>query len=250
MNKINKSISVVVPVYNSEKTLDKLIKRLKQVLLPFYKYSIILVNDNSKDNSFNIIKSHAQQDKNIVAINLTKNVGQQKSTFLGLKYVKNDYIIIIDDDFANDPDDIMLLYEEMQKGYDVVYGINRNIPSKPLYRNFGSKVRNITFNIITDKPKEIKVSSFRIIRKEINEKIIKANTNFIYISMEILKHTTNIGNIFVDYKNDSPTNYRLKKLASLIVNMYIYYSNQKIFEIKPMAEDTYKISDIINGDTT
>jgi len=243
VNKIDKSISVVVPVYNSEKTLDELIKRLSKTLYIFNEYQIILVNDNSKDNSFDIISDYAKEDKNIIAINVIENVGQQLATFLGLKYAKGDYVVIIDDDLAQNPEDIVKLYNEIEKHYDVVYGIKKNQSNKSIIRNLGSTIRDLTFNTITKKPKHIKVSSFRIMRKEVVRKILKANTKFIYISMEILKHTSNISNVYVEYTKGTTTNYNFRKLTSIIKNMHIYYSKQKVFRTKEMPADIFKLSE-------
>ena len=249
VNKIDKSISIVVPVYNSAQTLDELIERLVETLSIFRQYQIVLVNDNSKDTSFNIISSYAKEDKNIIAINVIENVGQQLATFLGLKYAKGDYVVIIDDDLAQNPEDIVKLYNEIEKGFDVVYGIKKNASNRSVIRSIGSIVRDFTFNTITKKPKHIKVSSFRILHKEIVGKILKANTKFIYISMEILKHTTNIGNIYVEYTKGTATNYNYRKLTSIIKNMYIYYSTQKVFKVKPLPTDIYIIEEISNEDT-
>ena len=190
MNKINEMISVVIPVYNSEKTIVQLLEGLKQTLSHFSDYEIILINDCSSDNSFGVIREYVNNSKKLIAVDLQKNVGQQKATFLGLKHAKGDYIVVVDDDLAHAPDDILMLYDKTQHSYDVVYGINKCPMSKSFIRNFGSKVRDFTFNSITKKPKDIKVSSFRIINKKTNDKIITANTDYIYISIEILKHTT------------------------------------------------------------
>lgn len=102
--------------------------------------------------------------------------------------------------------------------------------------------------MITKKPKDLKVCSFRIINSKTKENILKADTDFIYISMEILKHTTNISNIYTDYLKGSKSNYSLIKLANLIVKIYIYYSNQRIFKKKTMPKDTYKIGKLVNGE--
>lgn len=248
MNKIDNKISVVVPVYNSQNIIEGLITKIKNTLSNFRDYSIILVNDKSVDNSYDKLKAIAEHDKRVTAINLLENVGQQKATFLGLKYAKGDYIIIIDDDFAHDPDDILLLYKEAIKGYDAVYGIDKKNNSKSIFRNLGSKIRDITFDAITKKPKDIKVCSFRIINNATKEKVIKADTSFIYISMEILKHTTKISNIYLNYLEGSESNYSLFKLTNLILNMFIYYSKQRLFKKKSMPKDTYKIGEIVNGD--
>lgn len=248
MNNIDKTISVVVPVYNSKSTIDELIKRLTQTLSCFKDYSIVLVNDNSNDNSFEIIKEYTKYDNHIIAISLKENMGQQRATFLGLQYAHGDFVAIIDDDLAQNPEDIILLYSQMQKGYDVVYGINKNDIKRPFIRGLGSRIRNMMFNSITNKAKDTMVSSFRIVNSDTHKKILEANTKYIYISMEILKYTSNIGNIYVDYHAGGHTNYSTRKLVALVVNMYIYYSKQKIIRAKQMPADTYKIAEIINGD--
>lgn len=248
MNRIEKKICVVVPVYNSESIIEGLISKIKDSLKKFEDYSMVLVNDNSADNSYKKIKRLAESDEKIIAINLIKNVGQQKAIFLGLKHAKGDYIVIIDDDFAHNPDDIHLLYTEAEKGYDVVYGIDKKDNSKSLFRSLGSRIRDITFDAITNKPKQLKVCSFRIINYTTKEKIIEADKEFIYISMEILKYTINISNIYLDYLEGSKSNYSFSKLTNLILNMYIYYSNQKLFKKKTMPKDTYRIGEIVNGE--
>ncbi len=248
MNKIDKYISVVIPVYNSQNTIGKLIVKLENSLVCFNRYSIILINDNSTDDSYKIIKSLADKSQNITVINLKKNVGQQKATFLGLKYASGEYIIIIDDDLANDPDDIIGLYNKILEGYDVVYGISKDYSYKPIFRNLGSVFRDILFNQLTGKPKNIRVSSFRIINRNTNLNIQKANTKFIYISMEILKYTNKIGNVYVNYSKGTISNYNLIKLVRLICNIYLYYSKQKLFKTKPLPSDAYIIGEIVNGE--
>jgi len=245
---INKSIGVVVPVYNAQETLDELIGRLSAALTCFSEYRIILVNDCSSDNSWDIAKAHAQKDKMITAINLNHNVGQQLATFYGMQHLDYDYTAIIDDDLAQKPEDIIKLYNEAEKGYDVAYGVAERKPERNIVRNAGSAIRDVTFNIITKKPKNIKVCSFRIMNRQIAEKVKQADTEFIYISMEIMKYTRSIANVKVEYSPGLPSNYDIKRLAELIKNMYLYYSGQKIIKKNPLPKDKFQIGEIINGE--
>jgi len=247
-NKNTDVLSVVIPVYNSQETIKILVEQLKKALSCFENYQIILVNDYSTDKSCSAIGNLAAADKNITVINLNRNIGQQSATFLGLKYATGDYIITMDDDLAHNSSDILRLYREIKKGYDAVYAINKTDCRTSKLRSAGSKVRDITINILSRKPKNIYVSSFRIITREITKKIISADKKFIYISLEILSHTHNIGNIIVDYMQESPTNYTIKKLYEVIRNMYIYYSGQKIIKTKPSEPDKHIIENIINGE--
>ncbi len=246
--KYNDFISVVIPVYNSQETIGEVTEKLMAVLPCFADYEIILINDNSEDKSWVKIKQLAESNEKITAVNLLKNTGQQLATFLGLKYARGDYIIIMDDDLAHNADDIIPLYTKIKKGYDAVYAVNKKDNRGSKIRSAGSKARDIVINIIGRKPKDIYVSSFRIIDSKINKKVIVSDKDFIYISLEILKHTKNIGNIYVAYMQDSPTNYTLKKLILLIYNILIYYSRQKIIKTKTRDANKYEIGEIINGE--
>jgi undecaprenyl-phosphate 4-deoxy-4-formamido-L-arabinose transferase len=172
----------------------------------------------------------ATRNQQITAIKLCKNYGQQCAVLTGLKYTNSDFTVIIDDDLQQQPKDIIKLYQEIVKGYDVVYGVNKTAYQKKVIRQFGSRLRDYVFNRITNKPKDIKVCSFRMLNRKTVEQVVQSNNRFVYISMEILKHTRNIGNIKVDYASNNHSNYNLGKLIRLIIKLYITYSPQKMFE--------------------
>ena len=139
--------------------------------------------------------------------------------------------MIMDDDLEHNPKDMPKLFEEIKKGYDAVYALNSIKAKKSLVRRVGSKLRDITFNCLTKKTKEIKVCSFRILNRKTVDNVIKANTKFVYISMEILKHTNNIANIEVPYGTRRASGHSLRRLIKLLLNIFVYYSNCKILKI-------------------
>lgn len=245
MKKIRNYISIVIPVYNSEKTLVELINNLTNSLSIFDDYEIIFVDDNSKDESYRVLKRQAINDEHITVIRLGENLGQQRATFIGLTKAIGDYVVIIDDDLSHKTSDIIKLYERLEDGYDVVYGINKNTPNTTSIRTIGSKMRDKIFDKITDKPKHIKVSSFRIMKAEIVKKVCNNDNKFIYISMDILRHTTNIDNIRLDYQKGGPTNYNIRKLASLYIGIYVYYSKNKLVKLLCKKFKGYKATSII-----
>lgn len=231
MHRINKSICAVVPVYNSQSTLPALAGSLIKVLSCFSKYRIILVDDFSADNSFEIIQDLCEKHESIIGIKLSRNFGQQSALFCGLHYADYDYTVIIDDDFEQNPKDIFALFSEIEKGYSAVYGINRQSGKKNFIRRMGTKARDSLFNSITTIPKGIKVCSYRIMTRKTVDNILKAETVFVYISLEILKHTANISNVFVEYDKPAKSHYHVLKLFFLLIKMYIYYAD-KTFLIK------------------
>ena len=213
------AVSVVVPVYNSQSTLEELAQRLEGVMGKFKEYEIIFVDDASCDQSFEAIRKIASANSHVKGIGLEKNSGQQSAILCGLRYARYDYTVIIDDDLEQKPEDILRLYEKSVQGYDVVYGI---VPGRGV-RKAGSLMRDLLFCVMTDIPRGVKVSSFRIINKKTRDAVILADTSFVYISMEILKHTRNIANISIANGPKAQSNYSLGKLFALYKNIITTY---------------------------
>ncbi len=132
------SCSVVIPVYNSELTLEMLVERLSQVLPDITSnYEVILVNDCSPDRSWEIICKLSQQFPWIRGINLMRNYGQHNALLCGIRAARNEITITMDDDLQHPPEEIHKLIEKLHEGYDVVYGSPQKLPHS-LWRNFFS----------------------------------------------------------------------------------------------------------------
>ncbi len=239
------SISVVIPVYNAANSLDELYQRLINTLQKITdNFEIIMIDDFSKDNSYDKILQLHKKDNRIKAIKLAKNFGQQNALICGFNYVKGDFVVTLDDDLQHRPEDIIALYKTIKKGYEVVY----NIPVErkySFYRKIGSKITNYLFAFITPKKSEIRVSSFRIMSRKLIEKIIKYKAAFVYISVIILKHTDNIGNIYVSHKNRryGKSNYNILKLIRLFIKLYIYHGNLSILKLFRSKKPQFIIED-------
>ena len=198
------------------------------------------------DGSADVIRNICMQDQNITGIILNQNYGQQCAVFCGLHYARADYTVIIDDDLEQDPADMMLLYEQMKNGYDAVYGINNSAGQRGIFRNIGSKIRDGLVARLTDLPEDMKVSSFRIMNRDTVDKILKADTRFVYISLEMLKYTTNIQNIFVDYHIKPTSNYRIFSLVRLLIRMYMYYAPKTALKRYQKKGPCYQVKKIYN----
>ncbi|MTI47194.1 MAG: glycosyltransferase family 2 protein [Firmicutes bacterium] len=237
--------SIVIPVYNSIDSLDELLDRLSEVLKEiFSEYEIILVDDYSTDNSFLKMKDMYKRNKNLKIIRLEKNFGQQNAIKCGFEFATKEFIITMDDDLQHQPKEIIKIMEKMDEGYDVVYGIAQKKEHNFL-RNVGSKMTNFLFNTICHKPKDIRVSSFRCIKKNTLEVIKKDRTSFVYISAIIFKITRNIGNIYVEHRprKYGKSNYNFSKLISLFLKLYIYYSDYKLFNRFLKKQSQFEISE-------
>ncbi|RAK04199.1 undecaprenyl-phosphate 4-deoxy-4-formamido-L-arabinose transferase [Halanaerobium saccharolyticum] len=218
-------ISIVVPVYNGENSLDELYSAVKNTAaINKLEFELILIDDRSRDQSYQkILKLHSQ-DSRVKGIRLAQNYGQQNAIFCGFNYTVGDYIITMDDDLQHRPQDIALLYQQIKKGYDVVYAIPEE-RAHNFYRRLGSKLTNCLFNLITPKDEEIRVSSFRIITREVLKKVIASDKSFIYLSAIILKEEPEIANIYTrqEQRKYGQSNYNFLKLLKLFLKLYVYY---------------------------
>jgi polyisoprenyl-phosphate glycosyltransferase len=218
-------LSVIIPVYNGAFSIAKLVERISNELSDI-SFEIILVNDGSKDDSENICEGLAYYDSRINFISLRKNFGEHNAVLCGLNQVKGEYSIIIDDDFQNPPSEIRKLYANIVSGcYDVVYS-KYEVKHHGLLRNLGSKFHNAMATYILEKPSNLYLSSFKIIKKDIVNEIIQYRGPYPYIDGLILQATNNIGVSVAEHqkRENGKSNYTFKKLVSLYLNMFINHS--------------------------
>jgi glycosyltransferase involved in cell wall biosynthesis len=208
------TISVVIPVFNSELILPTLIDRLIPSLEKITNtFEILLVNDGSHDKSWNVVSELAEKNRQIIGINLMRNYGQHNALLCGIRSAKNDIIITMDDDLQHPPEEIHKLIEKILEGFDVVYGI----PYKQVHerwRNFFSwftkSVLSKTLGI-----KSIKsISAFRAIKTNLRKAFINFDSPNILIDALLTWGTNNFGTVEVkvDKRLSGSSNYTLSKL--------------------------------------
>lgn len=218
-------LSVVIPVYHGAITVQKLVE-FTQEQLKEYPFEIVLINDGSKDDSEQKCLELAQKFNNVSFLSLRKNFGEFQAVMCGLNYAKGDYSVIIDDDFQNPPSEIKKLLETAQKGdFDVVYG-QYDEKKHHQFRNLGSWFVNQITTTLFQKPPDLYLSSFKIIKKEVVEEICKYKGPYPYIDGLIFNVTDNVGKVTVQHNNrhSGESNYTSKKLASLFLNIIFGYS--------------------------
>ena len=235
------SLCVVVPVHNAARTLEPLVQQLQEVLRGFAASRIVLVDDGSTDGSADKLRALYNRYDNVTAIFLRRNFGQQSALLCGLRECRCDYAVIIDDDLEQHPHDIPALYEAIRKGYDVVYGVGA--AERGAFRSLGSRLRDRLFDRITDKPEGAKVCSFRIMNRATIDQVVRAGTKFVYISLEILKHTNRIGNIAVGTGEQAPSRYHPLQLMRLLLRMYVYYAPYRWLKLLQRHGACYEIGE-------
>lgn len=220
-------ISVVIPVYNGHASIREVVKRTL-ALEPNPSLEVILVEDASQDDSRKILETLQKEDGRIRCIFHETNQGQQSSLKEGMSLAKGRAVVTMDDDLQQDPEDILLLWEKLKEGYQVVYGLPQR-EGYPLHRALGSRMVDGFFTFFMDKPKEVKVGSFRILDRNTVDHIVKRNPNFVYITALTLEFTRSMANVPVVYKPRpyGVSNYSAKSLIKLFVQLFLHYGWKK-----------------------
>ena len=150
-------ISFVIPCYCSEKNLESVINEIHVAMAQRedFEYEIILVNDNSKDNTEGLIKQLAEKDQRILGINFSKNFGQPGALMAGFRAAKGNYIMTSDDDGQTPVGKVWEFYEKIQEGYDIVCARYTETAQKSMIRRFGTKVNEFMLYHMIEKPKDI-----------------------------------------------------------------------------------------------
>ena len=221
-------LNIIIPVYNSEKTLSELVNSLIDKIKNITKiktYKIILINDCSEDNSWSNINEICKKNTSVVGINLTKNYGQHNAIMAGLNFADGDYTILMDDDYQHDPAEITNLIDKIDSGFDVCFTKYQE-NKYGFFKKLGSKLNNLLANILIDKPKNIYLSSYKCMSKKISDEIKNYDGPFVYIDGLIFDITKNVTTINVNHldRKDGKSNYNFIKLFSLWLRVLTNFS--------------------------
>lgn len=223
-----KKISIVVPVYNSEQSLDKLYKRITETLSTFSQdYEIIFIDDFSSDKSWKKLQELREKDNMVKIIRLQKNFGQANAILCGFNYASGEYIITMDDDLQHPPEEIPKLLNKIQEGFFVVYG-KFEIKHHSRIENFFSDMFQVMKRYILDFPKDINPTTFAAYRDTMIKKMIQINSSYVFIPALVRSSTPNNKITYVEVNHHprkyGKSNYSLKKYLSHSMNLIINYS--------------------------
>ena len=229
-------ISVVIPCYRSENTIEKVTEKLISVLMQRdEQYEIILVNDGSPDNVWNKIKTLSEKYGDIVCgINFCRNFGQHSALLAGYRYAIGDVVVSMDDDGQTNSEYLWELVDKLREGYDVVYAEYPESKEK-LFRRLGSWINAQMCITMIDKPKDVKGTSFNAIRKYIIDDMIRYDNPYQYIGGLVFRTTKNFGKVIVPHEErmEGTSGYSLKKLMALTFNGFTAFS------VKPLRVASY-----------
>lgn len=230
-------LSIVVPVYRSATILPKLtdhiLAEMKNEGLAD-SFELLLVNDCSPDESWQVIRSLAAAHPCVRGINLRRNTGQHNAVMAGLNHIRGEFVVMMDDDLQHPPHALGDMVRALEQGYDVCYTryINRQHAA---WKQWGSNFNDRVATILLDKPKGLYLSSFKAMRREIAQEVIKYDGPYAYVDGLILDVTRSITVIDIEHqaRDEGESNYTFRRLFSLWMKMATSFS------ITPLRIATY-----------
>lgn len=228
--------SIIIPCYNSDQTIRKVVETTMEEMerLGRKEYEFILVDDCSPNNpkTISVLKQLAEEYDCVNVVELAHNSGQHNAVMAGLNYAGGELLIAMDDDGQTHPSQLKYLFEEIEKGYDIVYGYYPE-RKQNFFRNFGSYVNHLTVRILIGKPKDMKASSYWVIRKYVRDTVIQYQSPYTHLQGLFLRTTRNISSVPIKHfeREVGTSNYTLKKLLQL-------WSNTMGFSVVPLRMAT------------
>ena len=219
-------LSIVVPVYRGAATIGRLVAELSR-LLPEGGIEIVLVNDGSPDNSGEVCRELARTATvPLTYIEHTRNFGEHNAVMTGLRHARGAYVITMDDDLQNPPEEVVRLYDHTRKGgFDVVY-TRYAVKEHAGWRNLGSRFANWVADRLMDKPKGLYLSSFRCMSALAVGEVIKYRGPYPYVDGLLMQVTQRLDSIEVKHfaRAEGRSNYTLRRLIRLWLNLATNFS--------------------------
>lgn len=223
---LRRGISVVVPVYNSEGSLPPLAERLEPVLRSLApSYELILVDDGSRDRSWEVIQELARAHPWIRGMSMMRNYGQHNALLCGIREARCDVTVTMDDDLQHPPDQISLLLERLDAGTDVVYGRPRQ-ERHGLLRDLASQITKMALQSTMGAATARGVSAFRVFRTELRRAFAHYQSPYVSIDVLLTWATTRFVSIPVEHhpRTIGVSNYTVGKLFAHAMNMMTGFS--------------------------
>ena len=214
-------ISIVGPCYNSEHTIEPLVEACRQEFdhRNDYELEMVLVNDFSKDNTFEVIRKLASKYPFVKGIDLAKNFGQHDALLCGFRYVTGELVVGMDDDLQNHPEQIHSLIAKLNQGYDVVFAKYRK-RKYSFTRNITSAVSQFLLHRLIDRPKDVEMSSFWVSRRFVIEEMKKYRGTDAFIQLLFARTTRRITDLEMEHysRKDGSSNYNFRKRMRLFLS--------------------------------
>ncbi|MFC9711216.1 glycosyltransferase family 2 protein [Paenibacillus sp. NPDC056933] len=226
----NLNISVVIPIYNNSPFIAELYSRLKISLeVITKKFEIIFVNDSSKDNSWNLIKGIVDLDERVKGINFSKNFGQHYAITAGLDLSRGDWIVVMDGDLQDKPEEILKMYEKALEGYDIVQGRRVNRQDSFL-KKLSSRLFYGLFSYLTETRQDEAIANFGVYHRRVIDVIISMRESLRFFPVMVRWSGFISTSVEIEHgkREQGESGYSLKKLIRLSLNTIISFSDKPL----------------------
>jgi undecaprenyl-phosphate 4-deoxy-4-formamido-L-arabinose transferase len=225
MTVLPRGVSVVVPAYNSELTLEELVKRLEAVLADIPKREVIIVDDGSRDATWPTIERIAAKNHRVRGINLMRNYGQHNALLCGIRLARYDVTVTIDDDLQHPPEELPKLLAALD-GADVVYG-RPETEQHGFARDLASRMTKIALSAAMGARNATDVSAFRAFRTQLREAFANYDGSYVVIDPMLAWGTQRFSAVTVRHepRRQGKSNYNLRKLSFYALNLITTFSS-------------------------
>lgn len=226
----NIHLSIVSPVYRAENIVEELVKQVKENVSAITEdFEIILVNDASPDNSWEKIARECEKDSRVKGIDLSRNFGQHYAITAGLSYAKGDWVVVMDCDLQDRPDEIPNLYHKAQEGYDSVFA-QRSLRMDGFLKKAFSKLFYRFFSYLTDTKQDPTVANFGIYKRCVVEAILamKDQIRFFPTMVQWVGFKKCYLPVMHSERFEGNSTYNFKELFRLALNTIIAFSDKPL----------------------
>ena len=226
-----KLVSVVIPCYNSERSIAEVVEltMAEFAKLVSFDCEFVLVDDNSSDGTFAEITRLCERYPNVHGLSLMRNFGQHNGLMCAMNHVSGDYVLGMDDDMQTHPSQIAPILAKMGEGYDLVYGVYRKSTNGSV-KNLTSWLNKKTSRVLLGRPKDIQSSNFWCITRQVCDEVIKYKNYSPYVDGIFYRVTHNIGNVTIEHheREYGQSGYTLKKL----IKQWMAYFNFSVIPLR------------------
>ncbi|MFY0483719.1 glycosyltransferase family 2 protein [Flavobacterium sp. PLA-1-15] len=223
-------ISIVSPIYKAENFVDKLVFEIEKAIdILNVDYEIILVDDRSKDNSWQKMRELSAKNTKVKSVRLSRNFGQHPAIMAGLSQAKGEWIVVMDCDLQDQPKEIVKLYKKAQEGYEVVQARRKTREDK-LLKKLSSKIFSKVYGYFTDTKYDNEIANFGIYHKRVIDSILKIDDYIKFFPLFVEFVGFKSTSIVVEHapRESGTSSYSLSKLVSLAFNTIISFSNKPL----------------------
>lgn len=219
-------VSVVIPCYNSEKSIGKLVDMCMEAFSKWdgYECEMVLVNDCSRDGTYReILKCVERYPGKVTGVDFSKNFGQHAALLAAMHYVRGEMVVGMDDDLQNHPDQILQFLDKMEEGYDVVFGVYRK-RQFGWFKNLTSKISQFLMVRLVERPKGIDMSNFWCARRFVTDEMIRYQGNDALVQPLFARTTSSMADISLEHyeREFGTSNYSFKKAFRLFMTFMDY----------------------------